>query len=417
MIRIRRQLFYRIFGGIGLIALVAACSFFGGGQATDEPAPTADQVDADVPIAEESEAAPDATFTSAPIAAAATDLPTATVYPTVAATEPPKAPIGIEAKYAAAFDVSLLWQDQAINEDGYYIYRDDLEADGPAEVIGTTPFDATSYQDTSAVCGGYYKYTISSFNMLGEGKSPVCWTVRMPECSAPKSTTLQGGAENGLSFAAGSAGANGDLYLTGGALKADQAGQLGVVDVGESAGTSLNDVSVPADAVWETAGVPLQAGHTYVVALRGGGSYAAFTVKSVNGDSAEIDYIVINPGAFIDYSGCGRTETVFYCYEVSPNWFEYYNVEVKYDGAGNVVSQTPGPKQQGLWQPGCPPARPTDQPPPPTVNSCPVQPQCPNENYQVDQASCRCFCAITENDCDSDQYFVPAGCYCQDVPK
>jgi hypothetical protein len=100
-------------------------------------------------------------------------LPTMTAPPTPTPV-PPKAPTWKSWNYACTFasggsniTVDLMWSDNATNEDGYNIYRDDrsVTSFGP---------DITAYTDTAFVTQGQsITYVVEAFNNAGKARSSV----------------------------------------------------------------------------------------------------------------------------------------------------------------------------------------------------------------------------------------------------
>ena len=76
---------------------------------------------------------------------------------------PPAVPADLEATLAEDGEsVRLTWKDVSDNEDGFRVYRDDIEAS-----IGLVPADAELFIDRSVACGNAYKYGVASFNASG----------------------------------------------------------------------------------------------------------------------------------------------------------------------------------------------------------------------------------------------------------
>ncbi len=91
-----------------------------------------------------------------------TVIPPATPTP-----QPPQRPIGLRYFYVCQADgsvtVELTWQDVAVNEAGYRIYRDGV-------LIAELPSDATLYNDSLAQ-QGTYRYEFAAFNGGGEART------------------------------------------------------------------------------------------------------------------------------------------------------------------------------------------------------------------------------------------------------
>lgn len=98
-------------------------------------------------------------------------VPTVTAPPTPTAA-PPKAPAWLSWAYSCAFapggsdaTAQLAWSDNAQNEDGYNVYRND-------QVIATLGPNATTYTDTAFVtAGGSLTYVIEVYSAAGRARS------------------------------------------------------------------------------------------------------------------------------------------------------------------------------------------------------------------------------------------------------
>jgi hypothetical protein len=73
--------------------------------------------------------------------------------------------------------VRLTWEDVSDNEDGFRIYRDDVEAS-----IGLVPADAELFVDRSVACGNVYRYSVASFNAGGSSALAEASEVATPSC-------------------------------------------------------------------------------------------------------------------------------------------------------------------------------------------------------------------------------------------
>ena len=92
---------------------------------------------------------------------------------------PPAVPADLEATLAEDGEsVRLTWKDVSDNEDGFRVYRDDIEAS-----IGLVPADAELFIDRSVACGNAYKYGVASFNASGSSSLAEAPEVILPACA------------------------------------------------------------------------------------------------------------------------------------------------------------------------------------------------------------------------------------------
>ena len=130
---------------------------------------------------------------------------------------------------------------------------------------------------------------------------------------------------------------HGDFYLSSQQFWANNAGQQGLVDVGNTGATALTDVAIPA-AGFSGAGVALVAGHTYVARAATGeaGAHIVFEVDSVHGDAAIIDYeLIIAEDGFEPASDSASTAPGVACGDEladltlhSPTDVDYYELTI-----------------------------------------------------------------------------------------
>jgi hypothetical protein len=74
--------------------------------------------------------------------------------------------------------VRLTWQDESDNEDGFRVYRDDVEAS-----IGLVPADTELFVDRSIVCGNTYRYGVVAFNASGASPLAEAPEIALPACA------------------------------------------------------------------------------------------------------------------------------------------------------------------------------------------------------------------------------------------
>lgn len=79
----------------------------------------------------------------------------------------PEPPSNLTAAGQSAFSVSLNWQDNSTNEDGFYLERSSASA-GPYARIHTTSPNTQNYQDDSVDPSTIYYYKICSYNSAGQ---------------------------------------------------------------------------------------------------------------------------------------------------------------------------------------------------------------------------------------------------------
>ena len=74
--------------------------------------------------------------------------------------------------------VRLTWEDVSDNEDGFRVYREDIEAS-----IGLVPANAELFIDRTVTCGNTYQYRVASFNASGSSSLAEGREVTLPACS------------------------------------------------------------------------------------------------------------------------------------------------------------------------------------------------------------------------------------------
>jgi len=77
----------------------------------------------------------------------------------------PFPPSGLETIAASSGSISLAWQDNAVTEDGFYVYR---RSSGGYNRIAALEADATSYDDLGLEAGITYWYKVTAYNAGGE---------------------------------------------------------------------------------------------------------------------------------------------------------------------------------------------------------------------------------------------------------
>ncbi len=194
----------------------------------------------------------------------------------------PAAPDSLAADHIPVFDVTVTWQDNSSNEDGFRVYRQRVDIPDLLTLIGEVGVDTTIFRDSGTLCGATYQYIIASFNEVGESPATACWQITLPPCREIASASLAGGAENALNAAAGTVGADGDFYLdfsTGVVqLKADLEGQVGLIDLGPGDESLLYTLPLPDTLSFVRDGIPIQPGNMYAAGMRGSGDLVLFVV-------------------------------------------------------------------------------------------------------------------------------------------
>jgi len=80
----------------------------------------------------------------------------------------PLAPSGISGTSTSCTSISLQWQDNAQNEEGYRIYRN-------GTFLSTLKSNSQTYRDYGLKAATRYKYTVKSYNQIGESNSISCF--------------------------------------------------------------------------------------------------------------------------------------------------------------------------------------------------------------------------------------------------
>ncbi|GAB4481492.1 MAG: hypothetical protein Kow00124_29340 [Anaerolineae bacterium] len=198
----------------------------------------------------------------------------------------PAAPGSLAADHIPVFDVTVSWQDNSNNEDGFRIYRQRVDMPDLLTLIGEVDVDTTSFHDSGTLCGATYQYIIASFNEVGESPASACWQITLPPCRDIASASLAGGAENALNAAAGTVGTDGDFYLDFSSgtvqLKADLEGQVGLVELGPGDESLLYTLRFPDDPVFVRDGVAVQPGNMYAAGVRGSGDLVLLMVDNLS---------------------------------------------------------------------------------------------------------------------------------------
>ena len=76
----------------------------------------------------------------------------------------PYPPSGLEAIPDSSESISLTWQDNALTEDGFYVYRRSI---GGYNRIAALEADATGYDDLGLDVGTTYWYKVTAYNTGG----------------------------------------------------------------------------------------------------------------------------------------------------------------------------------------------------------------------------------------------------------
>lgn len=84
---------------------------------------------------------------------------------------PPEAPSALSTSSVSYEEVSLYWQDNANNEDGFRVYRNG----SPVATLGS---NVTTYRDQGLSYATYYSYTVSAYNELGQSPHTAPATVK-----------------------------------------------------------------------------------------------------------------------------------------------------------------------------------------------------------------------------------------------
>lgn len=81
---------------------------------------------------------------------------------------PPAPPTNLEALVVHdQLQITLLWQDNADNEDSFVVERSTAGASGPWEVVATPPANSTQYDDIGLTDGVTYWYRVAATNAIG----------------------------------------------------------------------------------------------------------------------------------------------------------------------------------------------------------------------------------------------------------
>ena len=106
-----------------------------------------------------------ATATATPtLTPTATPSPTLSPSPTVAPA-PPQPPSNLRQTGRTTTSITLVWQDNAANETGFYLYRWNGSTWNRIATLGA---NVTAYTDTGLSCGQSYRYRVSAYNAAGE---------------------------------------------------------------------------------------------------------------------------------------------------------------------------------------------------------------------------------------------------------
>ena len=105
----------------------------------------------------------------------ATPSPTATPTPT-ATPALPQTPTNLRQTGRTTTSITLTWQDNAVNETGFHLYRNGTR-------IATLVANITTYTDTGLTCGQSYRYRVSAYNTVGESAMSEELTATTADCS------------------------------------------------------------------------------------------------------------------------------------------------------------------------------------------------------------------------------------------
>ncbi len=228
-------------------------------------------------------------------------LPSPSAAPNLAAEVLPDPPSNITGQSAAIFNIPVQWQDNSDNEDGFRVYREGSDEPGVRKLVGETSANTPTFLDTETSCSVVYQYTIASYNEAGESPATECWQIALPPCPIPQPLSLPGGLAAGREALGAFYWVNED----GPVLKADQVGQIGLIDLGDIGGTPLHAVNVPPGANYQPDGVPAVEGHSYLAQMGDGVGVIVFTITGLASDALEIEYIIYHPDEAI-LSACGE---------------------------------------------------------------------------------------------------------------
>lgn len=111
----------------------------------------------------------------------ATAIPTATPSPTATPTPTatpalPQTPTNLRQTGRTTTSITLTWQDNAVNETGFHLYRNGTR-------IATLGANITTYTDTGLTCGQSYRYRVSAYNTVGESAMSEELTATTADCS------------------------------------------------------------------------------------------------------------------------------------------------------------------------------------------------------------------------------------------
>ncbi|WP_051871060.1 clostripain-related cysteine peptidase [Chloroflexus sp. MS-G] len=144
------------------------------------PTPTIELPPTVAPPTPESGGAGQANPTAIPTPTA-TAIPTATPSPTATPTPTatpalPQTPTNLRQTGRTTTSITLTWQDNAVNETGFHLYRNGTR-------IATLGANITTYTDTGLTCGQSYRYRVSAYNTVGESAMSEELTATTADCS------------------------------------------------------------------------------------------------------------------------------------------------------------------------------------------------------------------------------------------
>lgn len=232
----------------------------------------------------------------------------------------PNPPSNLQASNITATGVTLTWQDNADNEDGYKIARQ-LESDNSIQ-LSPLPANTTTFIDSGLIPGSVYQYTVDAYNIAGPSNGINVVIITLP--SAPTGLTAVGG--NGqvqLNWTAPKGAASYNVYRgtsPGGENALPLASNItttSFTDSGLAAGAHYYYQVSAVDSTGEGAKSAEASGIVSTVTINGSGAVDAI-VLTADIDQLHIDWsdgaasgqVLINEPAGLTINGNGGSDTI-----------------------------------------------------------------------------------------------------------